>query len=743
MYKSARIITLALYLIVATSALADGVRFWKTESRTDFLKGETEGISILADESLVLAPEVKVFAEPDVPFIWAMAPDGRGGTFLGTGHDGLVLHLDAAGDTSVAYDALEPEVMALAAAPNGDLFVGASPEGRVYRLPGGKQPAEVYFDPDETYIWKMLAGPDGELYVATGYKGKVYKVTGPHQGKLILDSEETHIISLALDLHGNLLAGSSGSALLYEITPGGTVSIVYDSPLKDLRSILVDSENNLFVAAFEIKAAGEQGQNMFSQPNDANGQDGSDKQQDDKQDANELKRGMIMRPPSMRVAPPTTSEIYFFDRDRFVTRIWRESGDAIMSLGLTRDDHALFVASKDKRSLYKIDNHGELTLLNKFGSGDVTGYLSIGEKTLICSGNPGRIHTLEQGYSRKGTFTSPVQVAGIPATWGRLSWLGDTPAGTKVSFLTRSGNTDKPDTTWSPWTTPFKGGGPDEKIKSPTRRNFQWRVLMETANAGSSPALNEVTVSYLRRNRAPMISPVRFMPQGLFIKPGASPLDNGNKDQQMYPQEVAKLMTPAGNGSTDNPFQGKKEYDRKLKMAGWNANDANGDRVGYSVYYRGDKENNWRPLAKKIKTNSVIFDTENIADGRYLLKVVAYDSLDNPVGRAQCAERLSAPFFVDNTPPSVREFKVAAQPNGKLLVTFRVEDSTTRIERVELTLDSGDALLLAPVDSLLDTVQEEFRVELDKQKKGEHTVSVQAWDRFFNRTAARKSVEVK
>ena len=742
MYKSARTIAFALSVIMASSALADGVRFWKTDSRTDFLGGETEGVSILANESLVLAPEVKVLSNPGVPFIWTMAPDGRGGTYLCTGHDGKVLQLGASGDTSLVFDALEPEVMALATMPNGDLFVGASPEGRVYRLPGGKQPAEVYFDPEETYIWKMLAGPDGELYVATGYKGKVYKVTGPHQAKVILESEETHIISLALDRKGNLLAGSSGSALLYEITPGGTVSIVYDSPLKDLRSIVVDSDNNLFVAAFEIKAAGEQGQNMFSQPSDANGKSEGKNKQNEQQEANELKRGMTLRPPSMRITPPTTSEIYFFDRDRFVTRIWRESGDAIMSLGLTKDDQALFVASKDKRSLYKIDSRGELTLINKFASGDVTGYLTSGDKVLICSGNPGRIHVLEQGYLRRGTFTSAVQQAGIPASWGRLSWLGDTAPGTRISFRTRSGNTDKPDTTWSPWTAPFSGG-PNEKIESPARRNFQWRVEMETDNSMRSPALSEVTVSYLRRNRAPMISPVRFMPQGLYIKPGVSPLDNGGKNQKQYPQEVAKLMEPASNGTTDNPFQGKKEYDRRMRMAGWNANDANGDRLGYSVYYRGDKESNWRSLASKIKTNSIIFDTENIADGSYVLKIVAYDSLDNPAGRAQSGERLSAPFFVDNTPPSIRDFKVAVQPDGKLRVSFRAEDNTTRIERVVLTLDSGDSMLLAPVDSLLDTAREEFSLELDKPNKGEHTVNVQAWDRFFNRTTAQKSVSTK
>ncbi|MBW7995275.1 MAG: hypothetical protein FVQ81_01640 [Candidatus Glassbacteria bacterium] len=730
------LVVIFLIAALASAARADGVRFWKIDGRKDFLGGETEGVSILADESLSLAPELKRFTEPGVPFIWSIAPDGKGGAYLGTGHEGLVLRVNVNGDTSVVYDALEPEVMALAVAPNGDLFVGASPEGRVYRIPGGTGQAEVYFDPEEKYIWKILPGPAGELFVAVGFKGKVYKVTGSHRGSLILDSDENHIISLALDRKGNLLAGSSGSALLYQIDADGGVSIVYDSPLNDMRSIVVDSDNNLFVVAFEIKSGNGQGQNMFSQPSDTDGQTGKNNQE---QEGQELKRGMILRPPSVRMAPPTNSEIYYFDQDRFVTRIWRESGDAIMALGLSEDNQALFVASKDKRSLYKIDRRGELTLINKFGSSEATGFLYTGGRTLIITGNPGQVHSLEKGYSLKGTFTSDVLPAGIPAQWGRLTWMGEVPSGTKLSFRTRSGNTDKPDTTWSPWSSPMHGVA-EELISSPARRNFQWRVEMETDNPSRTPLLREVTVSYLRRNRPPMISPVRFMPQGLYIKQNGAPLAEGGSAKK-YPQEVAQLMKGASN-DTDKPFQGKKEYDRRFRMAGWNANDANGDQLRYSIYYRGIDESSWRTLREKSKTNTVIFDTENIADGRYLLKVVAFDSLDNPADRALCSERLSAPFFVDNTAPVIRDLVVDSQADGAVVVSFRVEDTTTRIERVELTLDSGDARPMSPSDDLLDTTKESFRVELAKPGKGEHTVSVQAWDRFFNRTTARNTFQV-
>jgi sugar lactone lactonase YvrE len=734
---------LALLIVIsalaAAPAAADGVRFWKIDSRKDLLAGESDGVSVLADESLELAPELKLFAQPRVPYIWAMAPDGRGGAYVGTGHEGKVYHLSPAGDTTLVFDALEPEITSLAVGGNGDLYVGASPEGRVYRIPGGKGEAEVYFDPDETYLWDMLTGPGGELYVAVGFTGKVYKVTGENTGKVILETTDQHILTMALDRKGNLLAGSAGNALLYEVSPAGQVSIIYDSPLNDIRSIVADKDNNLYVAALEIKPGSDQGQGVFSQPSDAeSGKDSSSQDQSGEQEGQDAKRGLVIRPPTPRLTPPTNSEIYFFDQDRFVTRIWRESGDAIMSLGLSPDGQAMFVASQDKRSLYKIDKRGEPTVLGKFGSGEVTDYLDLGSRILICTHNPGRVHVLEGGFIGKGTFTSEVQQAGIPAQWGVLSWLGETPPGTKISFRTRSGNTDKPDTTWSGWSAPLRGTS-DETISSPVRRNFQWQAILETTNPKATPNLVEVSVSYLRRNRPPMISPVRLMPQGLYIKPSSSPLDEGG--MQKYPQEVAQLIE-SSNGSTDNPFQGKKEYERRVRMAGWNANDANGDKLLYTVYYKGIKESEWRKLAEKIESNSVIFDTETIADGRYELKVVACDSLDNAAGRALTAERISAPFFVDNTAPAIHDLKAEKQPDGRVTVSFRVVDATTRIERVELAFDSEPERLLAPVDNLLDTEAESFSITLDKPARGEHTVSIMAWDRFFNRAAARVSFKV-
>ena len=53
--------------------------------------------------------------------------------FLGTGNDGKVIRVDRSGQGSVFYDSTEMEVHALAAAPGGGLYVGTSPDGRIYK----------------------------------------------------------------------------------------------------------------------------------------------------------------------------------------------------------------------------------------------------------------------------------------------------------------------------------------------------------------------------------------------------------------------------------------------------------------------------------------------------------------------------------------------------------------------------------------------------------------------------------
>ncbi len=729
------LLMLALIVPAIRDLRADGTQFWTAGSSKEFSQGESEGVSILAEEALSLAPELKLLLDSGQPFIWSLAagPDGR--VYAATGHEGQVLSIGAGGDTATVYDALEPEVMALAVDQGGDLYVGTSPEGRVYRVPGGKGQAETFFDPEEKYIWSMLFDSAGELVVAVGGQGGVYRVDRQGHGRRVLQSTEPHIICLALDRTGNILAGSSGDGLLFQVDRQDRVSILHDSNLKDLRSIAVDSENNIFAAGFELQSPTAQPRVMVPTPQGAAERPSDESEGQPGQEGEQPGQPIILRVPQAGPGLQSSSELYFLDQDRFVTRLWGGNGEAVMALGLDDRDQALFVSTKEKSNLYSIDRRGEQAFLASFPESEVTDFLAVEGRTLFSTSNLGKVYEVKRDYRPRGTFTSQVLNAGIPAEWGTLHWEGEVPSGTDLYFRTRSGNTARPDTTWSPWSDPFRGKA-GEVIASPPRVNFQWQAVLSTDQPRVTPRLSNVAISYLRRNRAPMISPLRFMPQGMFVKPAPNPGDM--EGENAYPYEVAKLMGQK-KGSTDNPFQGKKEYQLGIRMAGWNANDANSDQLRFHVHYRGVEEKLWRPLALELEQNAVIFDTRGMADGKYLLRVTAHDSLDNPGGRALSAERVSPVFTVDNGAPELGGLSLSAG-QGTILAAFRATDHASRIERAEVAVDAGPWQPVLPSDGILDSATEEFKVPLEGLSPGEHTVAVRVYDEFFNSAAASRSL---
>ena len=110
----------------------------------------------------------------DQPYIWSSAVDARGNVYLGTGGDGKIFKVDAAGKGSLFTDLAELNVSALAIGRSGELFAATSPDGKVYRIDASGK-ADVYFDPKQKYIWSLAVMPDGVLAVGTGENGRIYQ----------------------------------------------------------------------------------------------------------------------------------------------------------------------------------------------------------------------------------------------------------------------------------------------------------------------------------------------------------------------------------------------------------------------------------------------------------------------------------------------------------------------------------------------------------------------------------------
>ena len=83
----------------------------------------------------------------------------------------------------------------------------------------------------------------------------------------------------------------------------------------------------------------------------------------------------------------------------------------------------------------------------------------------------GKIYRLGAA-SAQGTWESPAFDAGSIARWGKLRWQGNNDGGS-VALRTRSGNSLRPDETWSDWSEPLRDSS-GIQIPSPNARFLQF-----------------------------------------------------------------------------------------------------------------------------------------------------------------------------------------------------------------------------------------------------------------------------
>ena len=161
---------------------ATEVKTFQLQSQKAFLAGTLEGMSVDPTGRLQLADRAERVTALQEPFLLSAAvhPDGW---VVGTGNEGKVLLITRKGETRELFSAGEGQVFAVYADPDGTVFAGVSPGGKVYRIPAGGGEATLWFETGETYVWDLARASDGALLVATGTSGKLFRVTGGAEGE--------------------------------------------------------------------------------------------------------------------------------------------------------------------------------------------------------------------------------------------------------------------------------------------------------------------------------------------------------------------------------------------------------------------------------------------------------------------------------------------------------------------------------------------------------------------------------
>jgi len=658
------------------------------DSYADFADGTARSVTLSDQGVLAPAPPLTSLAVPadgQAEQIWAVL--SVGGEFLAaTSPKGELLRISADGKIESAAKFQETHLYALAKNARNEVFVGTSPDGKIYALgTDGRKPPKVWFDPKSKYIWALAFDKEGNLYAATGTEGKIFKITGEGKGEVFYASDEVHIRSLQFDPAGNLLAGSAENGLLYRIAADGTAVVLAASGRQEVNRIILGPGGTVYFTATGPAAQ-------------ANGE------------AKAVDAASALRAALLSIAQnggaakapaaalgggnsgPSVSQVWRLDASLDPQLLWSTS-ESILTLD-PDPDGGVRVGTGGDGYLYRVDDRGHATRLLKLDGPSITATADGGTDGgfVLASSNPPQLYRLGRPGERRepGIYESPVIDSKGFARWGSLRGEGSG----SFRFETRSGNTPLPDKSWYPWTALR-----DDHAQSPEARYFQFKIELATGT------VDRVLFAYLPKNTAPKVEEIYILAPGIgyvSAPPAAQAAQAKTSDQ---------LLQAAENGGDDHPAPATRYQPleaRGYRTAIWKAEDADDDALTYDLYFRAENEKEWHLLSKDNAETVFSWDSSGWPDGRYYLKVAASDAPDNLPSPGLNDELVSRLFVVDNTPP------VIAVKSGKSRdVVFTVSDEASGIGSVSISKDGNDYKELHPADGILDPQKENFTAHIE------------------------------
>ncbi|MCS6952637.1 MAG: hypothetical protein RMK57_13905 [Bryobacterales bacterium] len=721
---------------------------WEMSGYQEFIRGRFAGVSLSRDGELMLAPRLETVVASDQPVIWSLVRAADGTVYAGTGHGGRVLKVDPTGRSSVLWTADQPEVFALALGPDGLLYAGTSPNGKVYRI-NARGEATEFFAPQTTYIWALTFDRSGALYVGTGDQGKIFRVEPSGKGEVYYETGQIHVTCLGWDAAGRLVAGTDPNGILYRITEKDKGFVLYDANLPEIRSVALGPDGALYAAAL----GGAMLRRTPAVPPSASGGQGPPATAPATVTvtvSEELAQGGVEikpKPEAAKPAPPAVTlpapapvvdlagvekaAVFRIGPDLTVETLWTSKEENVYDLAPVGED--LIFATDGRGRLYRLGRDRKVTLLAQTNESEATRLAVSASGLLAATGNLGKIFRLSDEYATAGEYESPVHDAGSVARWGRISWRAEAGQHGKILLRTRTGNSARPDRTWSEWSEPLTDAS-GSLIPSPNARYIQWKAEF-FGNGKSSPVLRSVTVAYLPQNTPPAVKSITV---SAVAAAGAAPQKAAGAaaPSSTYSITVTDTGEPPAPTSSGTPAQALGRAGAGQLQIGWQAEDPDGDRLTYAVYFRGEDERQWKLIRDNLMEASVQIDREALADGRYFFRVVASDQAANPPGTARQAELVSAPVLIDNTPPKVR-LGAPRRVGTDLEIEVEATDEVSPLRRAEFSLDAGPWTPLAAEDGVADSPRERFRLRVVSPPPGEHVLVVRVYDAADNAGLAK------
>ena len=145
---------LAVLLVLAGAAAmrAEHTRYWRQSSFDEFERGTAKSVALRSDGKLLLAPRFTPVADVNLAFLWALRADSNGNLFAAGGSSAKVVKIDSAGKMTTEFESSELSAQALATDAQDNLYVGTSPDGKVYKISPGGEKKDILRPEDKVHL---------------------------------------------------------------------------------------------------------------------------------------------------------------------------------------------------------------------------------------------------------------------------------------------------------------------------------------------------------------------------------------------------------------------------------------------------------------------------------------------------------------------------------------------------------------------------------------------------------------
>jgi sugar lactone lactonase YvrE len=690
------LIVVSVLMLAAATATAAATKNFRQTTAKDFEEGEATASMVLPTGDVV--PGMKSSAiSLDAAFVWCavLSPDGKT-AYFGTGDQGRVYAVDtsATGGKARLVTTLEAAwVTALAVRPDGSLIAGTTPGGRVYSVDPKAGKAKVLSTLSAEHVWALTYdAKTATVYAGMGGPGKIAAIDSSGKTRTVWDSGDKHVVSLIAADDKHLYAGTSEEAILYRVSLDGHAEALADFDAEEVRA-LGRQGGALYVAVNDFERSGGGG---VMTPGAAAAPRGT--KITIASSGSPSSAGSLPRPGQRkakaalyRIDPDGRMEQMFSIPDGYFTSLaFDESGRAYVGTG---SEGRVWRVAADRTAALAIDVPERQALA----------LLHAGNGFLVGTGDVGGIYRAAPAAPRQATYLSRVLDGEYRSRWGLFRWHGTH----DVAIESRSGNTAKPDATWTSFAAlekprPTQEGGVGQ-VASPPARYVQYRATFGAPEG----RLAAVTLAYLPQNQRARITEL-------------GPADSGG---------AAPAIGGLGALTTSSAAPAPARAHQPVIKLRWKVENPDGDELSYRLAFRQENDAVWRPLGGPDPLTKTDYDwnTEGLPDGTYVVKLTASDERSVPRELALETTFTSAPILVDNRKPEIAGLTVKYP-----YVSGRARDDQSPLVAMEYSVDGGDWQILSSADGICDDLVESFNIKLPQLAAGPHAIAVRAWDSADN-----------